>query len=218
MEESLVFSVLRTLPAHSECLCREVRLDIESWLQPCSYWPVEKTVCFALFCFSDCDDHICSLSFLFHRDLVYKGPRDCRISTRMTEDRTPRELAGSAPWGAKGGVFGAAAQAQELRPGLERSRPALGKLQKHTCSVSNGIQALALFLPTQKFSCFLGGFLVALSAALLPFHSGLLSAFLSRFQDVKVRAAVPVPRHHYFLARCFGRGINACKRHSGALT
>lgn len=108
-EESLVFSVLRTLTAHSECLGQEVRLHIESWLEPYSYWPVEKTVCFPLFCFSDCDDHICSLSFLFHRDLVYKGPRDCRISTQMTEDRTPRELAGSAPWGAKGGVFGAAA-------------------------------------------------------------------------------------------------------------
>lgn len=69
-------------------------------------------------------------------------------------------------------------QAQELRPGLERSRPVLGKLQKHTCSFSNGIQALALFLRTQKFSCFVGGFLVALSATILPFHSGLLSAFL----------------------------------------
>ena len=111
--------VLRTLTAHWLPPCQEVKRHRKlAWAL---FVLASAENCFVSFCFSACPDHICSLSFLFHRDFIYQGSRnnrDCGISTQMTEDKTPRELAGSAPWGAKRGVSRAAThphQALRLR-------------------------------------------------------------------------------------------------------
>lgn len=107
-------------------------------------------------------------------------------------------------------------QTQELETLLGRTQPRLGKLQKHRCSFSHVIplQVLAHFLPTQKFSSFVRDFLMALSAAMLPFHSpDLLSPFhLSSLDSGKSSSEQPYrPPNTIILGRCFDSGMNACK-------
>lgn len=82
--------------------------------------------------------------------------------------------------------------------GVERIGPCLGKLQKRRCSFSHVISSQGL--PTSSltevllFSKRLSG------GCLLPFHSLDFSfpLFLSRFPEVRLRAALPVSIHHYF--------------------
>lgn len=103
-------------------------------------------------------------------------------------------------------------QAQELPLRLERIRPCL-----RSCRNTHAAFPHAHSPSSHRRSLFCR----RLSSGSISHHSAgsfWSSPFLPRLQKVKVRAALPVPPNHYFLARCFDSGTNACQRQSGALT
>lgn len=142
----------------------------------------------------------------------------------MTKDKMPQGSGLSAKLRAKGEVFRVAAstdqvtQAQEPGTRLERIWPCLGYHQKHRGSSPNviSLQVLAHFLPTERFSCLVRGFLLALSAAILPFYSlgfSFLPSLFFSLDSRKPRSEKPYQSPNtIILARYFDGGMKACKR------